>query len=49
MVEKGARGMSEGAPVRIPKAVLEELEGVRRYVRAEVLDIPTVSRVDRAG
>ena len=45
MVEKGARGMSEGAPVRIPKAVLEELEGVRRYVRAEVLDIPTVRYV----
>ena len=45
MVEKGVRGMSEGAPVRIPKAVLQELEGVRRYVRAEVLDVPTVRYV----
>jgi type IV secretory pathway ATPase VirB11/archaellum biosynthesis ATPase len=32
-------------PVRIPKEVLEELESVRRYSRAEVLDIPTVRHV----
>jgi hypothetical protein len=32
-------------PVRIPKAVLEELESVRRYTRTEVLDIPTVRHV----
>ena len=32
-------------PVRIPKNVLDELESVRRYVRAEVLDIPTLRYV----
>jgi hypothetical protein len=32
-------------PVRIPKEVLEELESVRRYTRAEVLDIPTIRHV----
>jgi hypothetical protein len=32
-------------PVRIPKHVLEELESVRRYTRAEVLDIPTIRHV----
>jgi hypothetical protein len=32
-------------PVRIPKNVLEELESVRRYTRANVLDIPTVRHV----
>ena len=32
-------------PVRIPKVVLEELESVRRYTRAEVLDIPTIRHV----
>jgi len=32
-------------PVRIPKEVLEELESVRRYTRAKVLDIPTVRHV----
>jgi hypothetical protein len=32
-------------PVRIPRDVLEELESVRRYTRAEVLDIPTVRHV----
>jgi hypothetical protein len=32
-------------PVRIPRDVLEELEAVRRYTRAEVLDIPTVRHV----
>jgi hypothetical protein len=37
--------MSEQEPVRIPKIVLEELESVRRYTRAEVLDIPTIRHV----
>jgi hypothetical protein len=37
--------MSGGRPVRIPKDVLQELESVRRYVRAEALDIPTVRYV----
>jgi hypothetical protein len=37
--------MSEEEPVRIPKQVLEELESVRRYTRAAVLDIPTVRHV----
>ena len=37
--------MSEQGPVRIPRAVLEELESVRRYTRAEVLDIPSVRHV----
>jgi hypothetical protein len=31
--------------VRIPKDVLEDLEAVRRYVHAEVLDIPTLRYV----
>ena len=39
------RQVSEQEPVRIPKHVLEELESVRRYTRAEVLDIPTVRHV----
>jgi hypothetical protein len=37
--------MSEQEPVRIPREVLEELESVRRYTRAEVLDIPTIRHV----
>ena len=37
--------MSEQEPVLIPKNVLEELESVRRYTRAEVLDIPTIRHV----
>ena len=37
--------MSGQEPVRIPKEVLEELESVRRYTRAEVLDIPTIRHV----
>ena len=37
--------MSEQEPVRIPRAVLEELEAVGRYTRAEVLDIPSVRHV----
>jgi hypothetical protein len=32
-------------PVQIPKEVLEELESVRRYTRADVLDIPTLRHV----
>jgi hypothetical protein len=37
--------VSKQEPVRIPKEVLEDLESVRRYTRAEVLDIPTVRYV----
>ncbi len=37
--------MTERRPVRIPKDVLEDLEAVRRYVHAEVLDIPTLRYV----
>jgi hypothetical protein len=37
--------MSEQEQVRIPKEVLEELESVRRYTHAKVLDIPTVRHV----
>jgi hypothetical protein len=37
--------MSEAGPVRVPKEVLGELESVRRYTRAEVLDIPTLRYV----
>ncbi len=37
--------MEEHGPVRVPKGVLEELESVRRYTRAEVLDIPTLRYV----
>jgi len=37
--------MSGQEPVRIPRDVLEELKSVRRYTRAEVLDIPTVRHV----
>jgi len=44
-VEEGVRRVSEQEPVLIPKEVLEELEAVRRYTRAEVLDIPTVRHV----
>jgi len=32
-------------PVRIPRKVLEELESVRRYTRAEILDMPTLRYV----
>jgi hypothetical protein len=41
-VAEVVRRVSEQEPVRIPKKVLEELESVRRYSRAEVLDIPTI-------
>ncbi len=37
--------VTERRPVRIPKDVLEDLEAVRRYVHAEVLDIPTLRYV----
>jgi hypothetical protein len=37
--------MSEQEPVRIPREVLEELDAVRRYTRAKVLDIPTIRHV----
>ena len=37
--------VTEQGPVRIPKDVLEDLEAVRRYVHAEVLDIPTLRHV----
>jgi hypothetical protein len=35
----------ERGPVRVPKDVLEELEAVRLYTRAGVLDIPTLRYV----
>jgi type IV secretory pathway ATPase VirB11/archaellum biosynthesis ATPase len=44
-VEEVLRRVSEQEPVRIPREVLEELESVRRYTRAEVLDIPTIRHV----
>jgi hypothetical protein len=44
-VASGDWEVSEQEPVRIPKEVLEELESVRRYTRAEVLDIPTMRHV----
>jgi len=37
--------VSEQEPVPIPKNVLEELESVRRYTRAKVLDIATIRQV----
>jgi hypothetical protein len=44
-VEYDVQEMSEQEPVRIPKDVLFELEAVRCYTRAEVLDIPTIRHV----
>jgi hypothetical protein len=45
-VAKVVRRVSEQEePVRISREVLEELESVRRYTRAEVLDIPTIRHV----
>jgi isocitrate dehydrogenase kinase/phosphatase len=44
-VAQGIREMSGQDPVRIPKEVLKDLESVRRYTRAEVLDIPTIRHV----
>ena len=37
--------MNGEGPVRVPKGVLEELEAVRLYARAEVLDIPLLRYV----
>ena len=37
--------MSEQEPVRITREVLEQLESVRRYTRAKVLDIQTIRHV----
>ena len=37
--------MSEQEPVRIPSHVLDELESVRRYTRANVMDILTIRDV----
>ena len=37
--------MREYGPVRVPKDVLDELQSVRRYTRAEVLDLPTLRYV----
>jgi hypothetical protein len=45
LVEEVLRRVSEQERVRIPREVLEELEAVRRYTRAEVLDIPTIRHV----
>jgi Domain of unknown function (DUF5049) len=44
-VEEIVRELSEQEPVRIPREVLEQLESVRRYTRANVLDIPTIRHV----
>jgi hypothetical protein len=45
-VEEVVRRVSkQEEPVRIPKTVLEELESVRRYIRAEVLAIPSIRHV----
>jgi hypothetical protein len=44
-VEEVVRRVSEQESVRIPREVLDELESVRRYTRAEVLDIPTIRHV----
>ena len=45
MVAQVVRRVSEQEPVRIPREVLGQLESVRRYTRAQVLDIPTVRHV----
>jgi hypothetical protein len=45
-VEEVLRRVSEQEErIRIPKDVVQELEAVRRYTRAEVLDIPTIRHV----
>jgi hypothetical protein len=44
-VEEDVGKVIEQGPVRLPKDVLEELESVRRYLRGEVLDIPTLRYV----
>ena len=45
MVVKNVWEVKKRGPVWLPKDVLEELESVRRYTRAEVLDIPTLRYV----
>ena len=45
LVAEVIRRVSEQEPVRIPREVLEQLESVRRYTRANVLDIPTIRHV----
>ncbi len=45
MEEEDVGKVIEQGPVRLPKDVLEELESVRRYLRGEVLDIPTLRYV----
>ena len=45
LVAQVVRRVSEQEPVRIPREVLGQLESVRRYTRAQVLDIPTVRHV----
>jgi hypothetical protein len=37
--------MEEQESVRVPKDVLNDLESVRRYVRTDALDIPTLRYV----
>ncbi len=44
-MEEDVGKVIEQGPVRLPKDVLEELESVRRYLRGEVLDIPTLRYV----
>ncbi len=39
---EGVRTMNEGEPVWVPQEVLEGLEAVHRYIRGDVVDIPTV-------
>ena len=45
MVVKNVWEVKERGPVWLPKDVLEELESVHRYTRAEVLHIPTLRYV----
>jgi hypothetical protein len=45
VVVKNVWEVKERGPVWLPKDVLEELESVHRYTRAEVLDIPTLRYV----
>jgi hypothetical protein len=39
---EGVRTMNEGEPVWVPQEVFEGLEAVHRYIRGDVVDIPTV-------
>jgi hypothetical protein len=45
VVVKNVWEVKERGPVLLPKDVLEELEFVHGYIRAEVLDIPTLRYV----